>query len=66
MAIAHTQDLVGTLKFLELGFLGRVPPKLKPQCEWIDAAQGLFRIQITGSGTFGSKIGQEMPVPIPR
>ena len=49
VAMAHTQDLAGTLKALGLGFLGRVPAKTQHWAcrSWNRASQGLFRAQIT-------------------
>ena len=49
VAMAHTQDLAGTLKALGLGFPGRVPAKTQHWAcrSWDRAAQGLFRAQIT-------------------
>ena len=49
LAMAHTQDLAGTLKTLGLGFFRRVPAKTQHWAcrSWDRAAQGLFRAQIT-------------------
>ena len=49
LAMAHTQDLAGTLKPLGLGLFRRVPAKTQHWAcrSWNRAAQGLFRAQIT-------------------